>query len=100
MIVTNPKTREERIEVTREYEEDNEPEGTFYVEKETRLLYEVRFFPEHALVRPAHPDFMSNLEKMDLITFAHKFEEFLGEQQAVRDFLWGPTTSSIEIKRK
>lgn len=100
MTVTNHSFEEVLSEVTREYEDDNEPESTFYVERGTRLIYEVRFFEDFALVRPAHPGMSLHLERMDLITFNERFEEYLGEQQDVKDYLWGADVSNFEITKK
>lgn len=97
-----PDEEEVRVDVKREYEDDSEkePESSFYVEKNSRLIYEVRFFPDFALVRPAHPDYASALERLDLMTFASNFDEFLGDPQIIRDFMWGGQVSSIDVERK
>jgi len=103
MDVTGPDEEEYSVEVKREYEADEdilEPESVFYVEKSSDLIYEVRFFTEFALVRPAHPHFTANLMRMDLITFAEQFDEFHGDAQVIKDFLWGGAIESIEVKKK
>lgn len=95
-----PNEREIKVEVKREYEDDGEPESSFYVERATCLIYEVRFFPEFALVRPAHPEFLGNLQRMDLMAFAEQFEEFYGDSQPIKDFMWGGSIDSFEISKK
>jgi len=97
---TGPNEEEVTVDVKREYKDDEVVEGSFYVEKETDLIYEVRFFPNFALVRPAHPEFTSLLERLDLLVFASKFNEFLGDPRTVQNFMWGAETDLIEITRK
>lgn len=93
---------EEDNVVKREYEDDleDELESTFYVEKNTRFIYEVKFFPEFALVRPAHPDFAAAVERMPLVTFANNFEEYFGDAQAIRDYLWGADVDGVQVEKK
>lgn len=92
---------EEDDVVKREYEDDLEDdESTFYVEKETRYIYAVRFFPEFALVRPVHPDFYSNVDRVPLVAFASNFEEYFGDSQAIRDYLWGADVDSVQVEKK
>lgn len=99
MIDTNPLGPDEReVNVKREYEAD-EDESSFWVERATNLIYEVRLFPDFALLRPAHPDETSNLERMSLVTFASKFDEYFGDVQTIKDFMWGAEIDSIEITR-
>ena len=102
MTGIDPKGPDEEVTlaVQRDYEEDNEPEGSFYVEKASRLIYEVRFFPDFALVRPAHPHFSASLERLDLMTFANNFDEFLGDPQVLKDFMWGADIDSMVIEKK
>lgn len=83
----------------REYEED-EPESHFYVEKSTRYIYEVKFFPEFALVRPAHPDFSAAVNRMSLVNFVGEFEEYLGDAQAIKNFLWGADLEGVSVEKK
>lgn len=83
----------------REYDED-EPESLFYVEKRTRFIYEVKLFPEFALIRPAHPDFSANVERIPLTDFAVGFDEYWGDSQAIRNFLWGDDHDGMEIEKK
>jgi hypothetical protein len=105
MIDTDPLGPDETevtVEVKRDYEDDleKEPEGSFYVQKETGFIYEVRFFPDFALVRPAHPDYSTALERMDLLRFSELFDEFFGDPQVVKDFMWGANLDTIEVERK
>ena len=95
----NTNVEEVQPEVKRDYEEDD-IESMFYVEKSSRLIYEVKLFPEFALVRPAHPDFSSAVERVDLIKFAGLFDEYLGDMQAIRDFLWGADVESLGVEKK
>ena len=101
--VINPTiVKEEPIDVKREYDDDlsDEPESYFYVEKESRMIYEVRFFPEFVLIRPADPDSRSNLQRLDLLTFSKHFDEYGGDHQTIRDLLWGANLESIEVGKK
>ena len=102
MTVTGPDEKEVTVEVRREYENDlpDNDDSLFYTEKATNLIYEVRFFPDFALVRPAHPEFASVLEKIELVAFTERFEEYGGDPQPIRDFLWGAGIYSIEIEKK
>lgn len=99
MIAIGPNEKEVTAEVKREFEQD-EDESSFYVERTTSLIYEVRLFPDFALIRPAHPEYLSALERMDIIKFAQSFDEYLGDPQEIRDFMWGNGIHSIEIKYK
>lgn len=94
--------KEDKCEVKRVYEDDTdeEPESIFYVEKETRLIYEVKLIGDAALIRPAHPSFTDNIEKLDLFTFSQNFEEFYGDEQVVRDFLWGKKQEALRVEKK
>lgn len=47
-----------------------------YKEKETDLLYEVQLFEDFVLIRPALQT--EGLEKLDLIEFIKRFDEFWG----------------------
>jgi exoribonuclease II len=83
----------------REYEHD-EPESLFYVEKATRFIYEVKFFPDCALVRPAHPELNAAVNKISLIQFANEFEEYWGDARAIQDFLWGGDSEGVRVEKK
>lgn len=86
--------------VKREYETDDEPESTFYVERSSRFIYEVRFFSDYALVRPAHPDFTTTVQRMNLIEFSEAFEEYFGDPQDIRDYLWGSEVEGVAITKR
>ncbi len=102
MIVTNP--NEEIVADVSTVEDEHreyESESSFYVERQTGYIYEVKLFPEYALVRPATPEASANVMRTDIIQFAHEFTEYLGDPQAIRDYLWGAETpENIVIDRK
>ena len=104
MTVTNPLGPNEKVvdvDVKRTYEDDpDDSDICFYVETATNLIYDVRLFPECALIRPAHPDFSSLLERISLQEFASKFEEFMGDPKVIQNFMWGAEIDSIEIEKK
>lgn len=97
MIVTGPEESEVTVSMRREYEQD-EPDSCFYVEKISNLIYEVKLFEDYALIRPAHPEFSMNLERMDLLQFSKEFEEFTGDSQKIHEFLWGRGTIDFIIE--
>lgn len=63
--------------------------GDIYVERKTTLLYEVKFFSDFVLVRPASPSFYQALRKMDYGSFADEFEEYNGDHEAVKECIRG-----------
>ena len=97
MTVINPEFKGE-YEVQRDYEYD-EPESVFYVEKQTDFLYEVKFFPDFALVRLAMPDHQPPVQRVDLVTFADLFDEYCGDVSELRKLLFGSAASHILIKK-
>jgi hypothetical protein len=68
-----------------------------YVEKDTRLIFEVKFFPEFALVRPASPLLYRYIRRVDLYEFGKYFDEFDGDHAAVHDFLNNGGGLEIEV---
>lgn len=92
MTVINP-CKEANLDVS-----GYEPEISFYTEKGTRFIYEVQFFKDFVLVRPASPDFASALRQLSLAEFEEEFEEFWGDPQQVRDILEG-RDSTLESSR-
>lgn len=72
-----------------ETEEYSDTHGDFYVETDTSLIYEVKFFDDFVLVRPASPQFYLALRKMSISEFSRDFHEFCGDHQEVRDCLEG-----------
>lgn len=85
---------EDTLEVKRTYEDDtddveSQPDTSFYTEKTTRLIYEVQFFQDFALARPASPAFRSALRQLNFKEFTEEFEEFAGDPQIIRDLLNG-----------
>lgn len=95
---TNPTPEEQYVK--REYEDDDEPESLFYVEKATGFIYEVKLFADFALVRPAAPDYASAVQKISLLDFSKHFDEYLGNYKTIRDFLWGHDMESIGVEKK
>lgn len=69
-----------------EYEED-ELLPDLFVEKDTHLIYEVKFFDTFVLVRPATPLLYLAIKKLDHHVFCRDFEEFCGSKKAVREFM-------------
>jgi hypothetical protein len=103
MIVTNPEFEEIIADVKRQYEDNSQedPESSFYVERSTGYIYEVKLFPEYAIIRPATPEASANIMREDLVKFAQAFTEYLGDHQAIRDYLWGAgSPENIVIDRK
>lgn len=71
-----------------EYEdEDEDIETSIFVEKETSLLYEVRFFQDHCFVRPCSPVLFYSIRRMSHDEFFHEFDEYFGDHRLVRDLL-------------
>lgn len=99
MTVTN-QNRELPSDVKREYEDDGELESTFYVEKATHCIYEVKLFEDFALVRLAMPDYQPPVQRIDLMTLADLFEDYCGDQKELRGLLFGGTYSPIVISSK
>jgi hypothetical protein len=63
--------------------------GEFYVEKKSRLIYEVKFFQNFVLVRPAAPALYLALKKLSYNDFTKNYEEYLGNPDEVREQLEG-----------
>lgn len=78
---------EEPIEEEEETEDEDELFYEIYVETASNLIHEVQFFPEFVLVRPASPNLYLTIRKVSLLDFSKEFHEYLGDPQAVRDFL-------------
>jgi hypothetical protein len=68
---------------------DDDLIGEIYVETETGFIYEVKFFEEHVLVRPASPQFYCALRKISHLEFSKTFHEYYGDHDAVRDEIRG-----------
>lgn len=66
-----------------------------YVQKDTGLIFEVKFFDDFALVRPATPLFYTAIKKMSLEEFSDQFEEFSGDQETARLYLRGMTPDFV-----
>lgn len=78
---------------TEEEQDDLFPD--IYVEKSSKVLFEVKFFDGFCLVRPATPMFYTAIRKISLDDFTSNFEEFLGDLEEVRDALRGMTPELI-----
>lgn len=76
-----------------EDEKANEPDAfadaSFYTELSTNLLYEVKFFETFVLTRPASPSFYLAIRKIDTLTFVKEFDEYLGDPDQLRAYLYG-----------
>lgn len=77
-------TNEEVIEVHDAFED-----AMFYVESNSGLIYEVKFFETFALVRPASPAFYLAIRKVPLLEFSKEFHEYGGDSESIREYLWG-----------
>jgi len=85
--------------VYRAYEED-EPEGSFYVEKSSRLIYEAKFFGEGVIVRPVTPGYEKAIQQLDMVEFTNYFEEYLGDIAALKNLLWGEAVEPLWTSKK
>lgn len=80
---------------------DFKNESQFYTEKSTGFIYEVKLFPDFAMIRPATPEALANISKISLVQLVHEFTEYLGEAQAIREYLWGSgTPENIVVDKK
>lgn len=70
-------------------EDEDELLPDLWVERETSLIYEVRFLETCTIVRPVTPHFYLSIRKMSHMEFARDFEEFFGDRDAVREFVRG-----------
>lgn len=62
---------------------------SLYTENETLLIYEVKFFHDVVLVRPATPAFHLAVRKLSMMEFGMNFSEFLGDPNEVYAFIEG-----------
>jgi hypothetical protein len=69
--------------------------GVIYVERSTSLLYEVKFFADFILVRPASPTFYLSIRKMTPSEFADEFDEYSGNHDEVMNHIRGLTPDLI-----
>lgn len=79
--------------LTEEGEDDLLPD--LFVQKDTGLIFEVKFFDDFVLVRPATPLFYTAIKKMSLDEFGKEFEEFLGDVEEARLYLRGMTPDFV-----
>jgi hypothetical protein len=70
-------------------ETDAFDDAVYYVETETNLIYEVKFFDGFVLARPASPAFYLAIRKIDILTFSKEFHEYSGDSERLRAYLWG-----------
>lgn len=61
----------------------------FYTEKSTRLIYDVRFFDDCVIVRPATPWFAEVIKKLTLPEFEAEYEEYWGDPTEIIDAIEG-----------
>jgi hypothetical protein len=69
--------------------------GDIYVERDTSLIYEVKFFEDFVLVRPGSPCFYTSLRKLSHVEFAAQFDEYSGDHSAVKDAIRGMTPELV-----
>lgn len=56
----------------------------YYTERGTNIIYEVRPVGDtEVLIRPAAPGYEGCIEKLNLPTFAGRFDEFFGDPEEV-----------------
>jgi hypothetical protein len=72
-----------------ETDEDEELLPGLYVEISTSIIYEVKFFENCVLVRPATPGLYLSIKKISHDEFSKTFEEFSGDTKEVREFIKG-----------
>lgn len=82
----------------RDYVAD-EPESSFYREKETNLLYEVKLFPDFALIRLIMPEIQVPVHRIDILTFSELFEEFHGDTKELRSIMFGASPSNFLVSK-
>jgi hypothetical protein len=85
---------------TREYEEDDEPEVFLCVERATHLIYEVQYFTQFVLVRPASPAFRGAINQIGYSDFTRDFDEYMGNPDEVHRILWGNGDEPLVSERK
>jgi hypothetical protein len=83
MVILLPETQLTEEDVTDELLPD------IYVENSTTLLYEVKFFENFVIVRPATPTYYLAIRKLSHHEFASEFSEFFGDKEYVRDAIRG-----------
>lgn len=81
--------------VTPLIDDDNDLHGVIYTERDTSLLYEVKFFDSFVIVRPASPAFYLAIRKMSHNEFADEFDEYNGNHDEVFAILRGPQSDLI-----
>lgn len=74
---------------TRETDDNEGLLPDFYVEKDTQLIYECKFFDDFVLVRPATPRLYLAIKKVNHREFIEKFEECSCDKDQLRDFMRG-----------
>jgi hypothetical protein len=70
-------------------DEDEELLPGLYVEKKTKIIYEVKFFDNCVLVRPATPGLYLAIRRISHDEFSKDFDEFSGDTKEVREFIKG-----------
>jgi hypothetical protein len=59
---------------------------SYFVDSKSSLVYEVQFFTDFILARPATPALYSHIERLTPTEFYGRFEEFFGNPDEVRAF--------------
>jgi hypothetical protein len=67
-----------------------------YVEKESSTIFEVKFFGDFVMLRPAGRGHEDNISRMDINTFSRYFNEYLGDPEPVIAYLEGPDDDGSE----
>jgi hypothetical protein len=70
----------------------------YYVEKSSRLIYQVQFFDTFVMYRPATPGFESLIKRMELSEFLDEFDEFEGDPRLLDDFIDGEAQYLLTTK--
>lgn len=99
MIDINPQPSSKSAVAAREYDQD-EPDSSFYVEKTTNFVYEVKLFPEFAMIRLAMPDYQPPVQRIDILVLSELFNEYCGDVKELRSMLFGSTASNMLVEKK
>lgn len=79
--------------------EEGDADSSFYTEKQTSLLYEVKLFSDHALVRLIMPEIQVPVHRIDILTFSELFEEFNGSAKELRRIMFGAAPSRFLVEK-
>lgn len=72
-----------------------------YVERDSGMIFEAKFFEDYALVRPATPSLYHHIKKVGLSRIKEAFDEFCGSRDIVLQHIatGEPTELYQETKR-